>query len=590
MPEDRPVDTGNFKQEARQLEQQGRFREALAMYRHVLTSVEGTPELLQELPLYVKAGDLYLKLDNPKAAVSLYERVGKIYAAHGSANSVNAICAKVLRVMPERTHIYRRLVGIMVEHGHVEAGREVMMQWTDRFRLTDTRGALERLSGRSDAELLPAMTMLLELAERVEAVEPEVLPELPAKRTTLAIAEVDFEPEPPAAPEAPPAEPAEAAGEAEADEEDAAPEVTDEAAADLPGPVLHAASGGENMEFRSERFGAESLAPPDEETETPAAPTDATDAQAPAEEEASAEVDDLLIVHGNLLPDDEAMQRAQALDQTATEDGGAARDEPSRETAERAGNASTDRRDEPASHPLRPVVLEPERRATPRSSQPRRSPVGSVLLAAARREEPKRDWRVWAGVGGAVVIVLILWLLLGLPPFGGGDPDLAAAAIDPAAGEDAQALDTVSPIAEGTASEAGTPSDTGLPAALEPNPELAVTPIGVPAVTDTARAPSIDSAAVIAVRDLPLGGVRSVLDGEAAGREVTQVLADGREIRVLSFPGTAGPSEALIDSVDGVTTARLAVAGFLVVVSGSLSVEEARTLVGRLGEHRSPTD
>ncbi|MBE0591034.1 MAG: hypothetical protein IH616_01380, partial [Gemmatimonadales bacterium] len=145
------MDISSLKEQARELERRGKTREALAMYRHALTSLEGTPALLGELPLYVKAGDLYLKLDNPRAAVSLYETAGKIYAAHGSAKSVSAVCAKVVRVMPERSHVYTRLVRIMLEHGHVAAARDVLLKYAEHADLHDTRARLEQLADRTDA-------------------------------------------------------------------------------------------------------------------------------------------------------------------------------------------------------------------------------------------------------------------------------------------------------------------------------------------------------------------------------------------------------------------------------------------------------
>ena len=162
------MDVSSAKQQAQQLEQQGKVREALAMYRHVLTSLEGTPELLRELPLYVKAGDLFLKLDNPRAAVSLYETAGKIYAVHGSAKSVNAICAKVVRVMPERTHVYTRFLRIMLEHGHVAAARHVLAAYAEHADLSETRDRLELIADRTDEHVRPVLEMLVEMAERLE--------------------------------------------------------------------------------------------------------------------------------------------------------------------------------------------------------------------------------------------------------------------------------------------------------------------------------------------------------------------------------------------------------------------------------------
>lgn len=177
------VDVAGLKRRARELERQGKYREALAYYRHILTGLEGTPELIPELPLYVKAGDLFLKLDNAKAAVSLYERAGKLYAAQGSARSVGAICAKVLRVMPDRRQVYPTLVGIMLDNGHVGPARTVIETYVGDLHLPAAHRALEALGDATDDVARPVLEMVLDLAKRHERASGQmpavVLPSLP---------------------------------------------------------------------------------------------------------------------------------------------------------------------------------------------------------------------------------------------------------------------------------------------------------------------------------------------------------------------------------------------------------------------------
>ena len=101
------------KQAARALEQKGETEEALTLYENVLAELEGTPEIWRELPLYVKAGDLSLKLNDSSNAISNYEKAANAYAAYGSSKSVIALCTKILRVNPGRTHVFLRLVRLM---------------------------------------------------------------------------------------------------------------------------------------------------------------------------------------------------------------------------------------------------------------------------------------------------------------------------------------------------------------------------------------------------------------------------------------------------------------------------------------------
>ncbi len=192
------MDVAGLKRRARELERQGRYREALAYYRHILTGLEGTPDLIPELPLYVKAGDLFLKLDNLKAAVSLYERAGKLYAAQGSARSVSAICAKVLRVMPERRRVYHKLAGIMLENGHVGPARTVIEGYVAELHLPAADRALEALGDVSDDVARPVLEMVLDLAKRHERASGQMVAvELPAPPPEAELIEQPESPQPP---------------------------------------------------------------------------------------------------------------------------------------------------------------------------------------------------------------------------------------------------------------------------------------------------------------------------------------------------------------------------------------------------------
>ena len=162
------MDIATLKQQARSLEQQGDSAQALAIYRKILAHVEGTPAIKQELPLYVKAGDLSLKLGDTKSAVAMYGRVARRYAEYGSAQSVNALCAKILRIAPRETHLYPRLAGLMVKKGFVGAAREVLVRYAKRTNQPKGLQLLERLAGRGDDELRPILEKMLAAAERRE--------------------------------------------------------------------------------------------------------------------------------------------------------------------------------------------------------------------------------------------------------------------------------------------------------------------------------------------------------------------------------------------------------------------------------------
>ena len=438
------MDVATLKEHARELEQRGSIREALAMYRHALTSLEGTPELLGELPLYVKAGDLYLKLDNPKAAVSLYETAGKIYAAHGSWKSVNAICARVVGAMPARTHVYTRLVRIMLEHGHVAAARAVLLSYAEHVSLHDTRARLEQLADRTDEHLHPVLEMLVELAERLERAGVSAEARAPSARVEIPGPDVLDESAETGRVEAlmPPAA---AAGETDASaEEEEEREGLDEGpdddatAAAMASDVDEETSESENQELTpaeppdddaldrdpfglglvladlaSEIESLPSLMPPGE-GEQDAPSTDAillTDALSPPPWRDFGP----LVTHAEGEPEEPGSPHAAPhaeslpLDRSATPippDArvGAAPVEPSppapgstRRTGVPGNGADWDESPGWSGRTVR-----------------RRSPVGSVLLAATERVKRRSRTPIYVGAGALVVlaVLVILWLLL----------------------------------------------------------------------------------------------------------------------------------------------------------------------------------
>jgi hypothetical protein len=162
------VDAESRKQQARSLEQQGQIAEALAIYRQILADIEGTPAIWQELPLFVKAGDLSLRLRDAKSAIGMYEQAAKRYAAYGSSKSVTALCSKILRIVPSRSLIYPRLARLMVERGHISEARAVLASYAEVAQLDRTARELEDLSGRSDDEVRPILEMLIEVSDRAE--------------------------------------------------------------------------------------------------------------------------------------------------------------------------------------------------------------------------------------------------------------------------------------------------------------------------------------------------------------------------------------------------------------------------------------
>ncbi|NIM49916.1 MAG: hypothetical protein GTN62_06480 [Gemmatimonadales bacterium] len=171
------VKVSDLKDQARSLEQQGQLEQALAIYQHILKSLEGTTDLKRQLPLYVKSGDLLLKLKDPKSAVRMYEQAGEHYAAYGSAPSVILVCDRVLHALPSRTGDHFHFARQMVKRGFIAQAREVLADCATRHKLGKMLAALGQLAGRPDDEVRPVLERLLEKAgRRAEPSAPPVSP------------------------------------------------------------------------------------------------------------------------------------------------------------------------------------------------------------------------------------------------------------------------------------------------------------------------------------------------------------------------------------------------------------------------------
>ena len=99
-----------------------------------MQGLEGKAELANELALFNRVGDLYLKLQKVPEAVEMYERAANLYAEYGFPNNAIALCNKVLRNAPGRTHVYLRLAQLMVERGLIAQAKENLLEYAERMQ------------------------------------------------------------------------------------------------------------------------------------------------------------------------------------------------------------------------------------------------------------------------------------------------------------------------------------------------------------------------------------------------------------------------------------------------------------------------
>jgi len=86
------------------------------------------------LALFNRVGDLYLKLQKVPEGVDMYERAANLYAEYGFPNNAIALCNKVLRNAPSRTHVYLRLAQLMVERGLIAQAKQNLLEYAERMQ------------------------------------------------------------------------------------------------------------------------------------------------------------------------------------------------------------------------------------------------------------------------------------------------------------------------------------------------------------------------------------------------------------------------------------------------------------------------
>jgi len=137
-------------------------------------------------------GDLCLQQGDTKAALAMYDKAGRMYAEHGSGKSVVAVCGKILKALPESTHVHIHYTRLLIEAGHAHEARKVLVNYATSFELPKVQRALKVMEGKSDEEMAPMLEMVLEMAEwgeDEEVAEPVAVSEAPG------IAELEEHPE-----------------------------------------------------------------------------------------------------------------------------------------------------------------------------------------------------------------------------------------------------------------------------------------------------------------------------------------------------------------------------------------------------------
>ena len=83
--------------------------------------------------IYNRVGDLYLKANEPGAAVQAYEQAADLYKEQGFYNNAIALCGKILRVNPGRIQTYLTLAHLHARKNVVIEAKKNLLEYLERM-------------------------------------------------------------------------------------------------------------------------------------------------------------------------------------------------------------------------------------------------------------------------------------------------------------------------------------------------------------------------------------------------------------------------------------------------------------------------
>jgi hypothetical protein len=188
--------------EARHLELEGKFGEALAICRDILGHHAQQAPTEQLLPVVIQAGDLSVKLGDREGAASLLLGAAERYADAGMARPVIELYRRLRRLGAGRQGLDLRFARRMLERRHPTAAREFLTDLARRHKKEKLLATLERMEAWSDDKVQEILLDFLDKAQglRVSAAEAGPAPE--------GLEPADEVAEAPPAPDVPAPEPA----------------------------------------------------------------------------------------------------------------------------------------------------------------------------------------------------------------------------------------------------------------------------------------------------------------------------------------------------------------------------------------------
>ncbi len=122
-----------LKETARKYEQKEEWRRAIEVYLQAIRGFEAGNDPVPDLSVYNRIGDLYLKANEPGAAVQAYERAADLYGEQGFYNNAIALCGKILRVNPGRIQTFLTLAHLHARKNVVIEAKKNLLEYLERM-------------------------------------------------------------------------------------------------------------------------------------------------------------------------------------------------------------------------------------------------------------------------------------------------------------------------------------------------------------------------------------------------------------------------------------------------------------------------
>jgi tetratricopeptide (TPR) repeat protein len=169
-----------LKDTARKHEQKEDWRKAIEVYLKAIQQVESGKDASNDLSLYNRVGDLYLKVNDTASAVKHYERAVDLYGDQGFFNNGIALCGKILRVNPGRTLTYLKLAQLHARKNVVIEAKRNLLEYIERMHgrgeldeaFTAVKAFADQFSSSQDIRLM--LIELLRAASRSDEVREQL--------------------------------------------------------------------------------------------------------------------------------------------------------------------------------------------------------------------------------------------------------------------------------------------------------------------------------------------------------------------------------------------------------------------------------